>query len=614
MSVGYRAVQWNRHKLVYDGAMLLIVGLAIASFMAVTAITNARVTVETLVIRGTALTAFMLLTLILSIGPLARLDRRFLPLLYNRRHLGVAMFLLATIHAGFSILQFHAFGDANPLVSVLTAYRADYDPFIAQSGQISRFPFEPLGLAALVILFLMAATSHDFWLANLGASWWKRLHLPVLAAFGLAALHIALGALQSERHPLYPILLIGATLWVYGLHAAAGWREARRDRGAATPLGDSMVRACASAELAEGRPVMAWLGGERIAVWRHEGRAYATANVCRHQGGPLGEGRIVDGCLTCPWHGWQYRPADGRSPPPFDEQVPTFRVRLAEGAVWVDPHPSPAATVQPGAPLAGNTVATRDDEFYVGYLAMPRGLRHFTLGAVTVLALAVPAVVAALAAGQRPLPTGTFEFGVRRGFEGVLYEHPIPLLRVHGADGGASTMLLVGAGKAGLPEFAHGADGHRVRFAGSLIYREQMTMVEMNDPASFEVLDGGVSTPRRGIEVVGPITVVGELVDTKCYLGVMKPATGKVHRACAIRCLSGGVPPGVLVRTAGDDGVVFMLAGRDGSALDYDVQWAALTVTAAGTLELHDATPVIRIDRIARLDVDAPAASAAQRP
>ena len=86
----------------------------------------------------------------------------------------------------------------------------------------------------------------------------------------------------------------------------------------------------------------------------------------------------------------------------------------------------------------------------------------------------------------------------------------------------------------------------------------------------------------------------------------MKPATGKVHRACAIRCLSGGVPPGVLVRTAGDDGVVFMLAGREGAALAYDVQWAALTVRAAGTLELHDATPAIRIDTLDIVDARDP--------
>ena len=92
----------------------------------------------------------------LIIGPLCRLDRRFLPLLYNRRHLGVVTFLVAGVHGVFSIIQFHALGNVNPLVSLFSSER--------EYGRFSQFPFQPLGFAALLILFLMAATSHDFWL------------------------------------------------------------------------------------------------------------------------------------------------------------------------------------------------------------------------------------------------------------------------------------------------------------------------------------------------------------------------------------------------------------------------------------------------------------------
>ena len=41
----------------------------------------------------------------------------------------------------------------------------------------------------------------------------------------------------------------------------------------------------------------------------------ALSNLCAHQNGPIGEGRIVDGCVTCPWHGYQYRLVDGCAPP-----------------------------------------------------------------------------------------------------------------------------------------------------------------------------------------------------------------------------------------------------------------------------------------------------------
>ena len=87
--------------------------------------------------------------------------------------------------------------------------------------------------------------------------------------------------------------------------------------------------------------------GERIAVFREGAKIYAVANACRHQGGPLGEGRILDGCIVCPWHGFQYRPEDGCSPPPFTEKIPTYRTRITGGRVFVEPVPQP-----PGTPMA----------------------------------------------------------------------------------------------------------------------------------------------------------------------------------------------------------------------------------------------------------------------
>jgi nitrite reductase/ring-hydroxylating ferredoxin subunit len=263
------------------------------------------------------------------------------------------MFVLALAHGILAVVQFHGFGDTNPLVSVFTAYAEDYDPFLRQPAAVSRFPFEPLGFLALVILFLMAATSHDFWLKNLGASWWKRLHLLVLVAYGLVVLHIAFGALQSERNPVLVAFLMAALVAVYGLHLAAGWREAVADRRRIEVDHDGRVRAVAVDDLVDGRATVVWIGSERVAVWRHRDRIFATANVCRHQGGPLGEGLIVGGCITCPWHGWQYRPEDGQSPPPFDERIPTYRAWVVDGDVWLDPEPDQPGTPQPGAPLDG---------------------------------------------------------------------------------------------------------------------------------------------------------------------------------------------------------------------------------------------------------------------
>ncbi len=337
MSVSYQAVGWNRQKKLVDRWLLLGVALFIGAFVGVGAGVNPEATAETHVIRASGAAAIVLLHVILCIGPLARLDRRFLPLLYNRRHLGVTMFLLALVHGAFSLVQFHALGDTDPLVSLFTA-NSRYD-------SLAWFPFQPLGFAALAILFLMAATSHDFWLANLTPPVWKALHMLVYLAWALAVMHVALGALQAETHPAFAALVGAGVVVVLALHLAAGNAERELDRptdehGAE----DGFVDACAVADVPPERARVVNLGGERVAIFRHGETLSAVSNVCQHQNGPLGEGRIIDGCITCPWHGYQYDPATGCSPPPFEEKIATFPLRIDNGRVFVRAWPEARGT------------------------------------------------------------------------------------------------------------------------------------------------------------------------------------------------------------------------------------------------------------------------------
>src|SRR5262249_10888717 len=269
-----------------------------------------------LLIRGFGTAALLLLHVILCIGPLCRLDRRFLPLLYNRRHLGVTMFTLGLAHGIFAIVQFHALGDIHPLVSVLVS-----NP---RYSSLADFASQPLGFIALLILFLMAATSHDFWLRNLNASVWKRLHMLVYVAYALLIAHVTLGALQSETSPVLAAILSTGLAAVLSLHIVAAFREKRLDEAKAAAVTDGFVEVCAAGQIPEDRAIVVSLSGERVAVFRYDGKISAISNVCRHQNGPLGEGRIVDGCVTCPWHGYQYLPGSGASPPPFTEKVPTY--------------------------------------------------------------------------------------------------------------------------------------------------------------------------------------------------------------------------------------------------------------------------------------------------
>lgn len=600
MSVKYKGVGWNRQKRIYDTTLAALVVACLALFIVVTLLTNPNATAETLIIRSSAWTAMLLLHVILCIGPLARLDARFLPLLYNRRHLGVTMFFLALVHAGLATFQFHALGKVNPIVSVLTAYRADYDPFSGPAQSLAQFPFEPFGAVALVILFLMAATSHDFWLRNLGASFWKLMHMLVYAAYGALIVHVSFGALQSERSPVYVACVGLGALVVVGLHVIAFRKEAHIDRAKVAAERDGYLFAYRAEKITEGRGRAVRVGSERVALFRHQDRIYAMSNVCRHQGGPVGEGRILDGCVTCPWHGWQYKPEDGCSPPPFAEIIPTYRVRIIDGDVYVHPTANAHKSVCKGA-MAAAGAPPDGREFYIGYLKKaPAGIARYSRGAIVALALLVPILTAIVAAAQGPFDRGHFEFGVARQFEGELFEQPLPLLRMGNAASSARSFPLVGAGKSGLPDFARGHNGECVRFSGSLIVRDGTAMIEMNDAKSFEIVakNPANANDTRAL-ALGRVRLVGELVDTKCYFGVMRPATGKVHRACAVRCLEGGVPPGLLLRLPDGSSQVVLLAGLEGKPLQFDPQWAALTVSAEGQLELHDDVPALRTSALA---------------
>lgn len=344
MAVDYSPVLWNRQKRRYDLVLVGLVVLYLVLFATLQLVLFPDVTAETILIRGTSTLAFLLLHIVLMIGPLCRLDRRFLPLLYNRRHLGVVTFLVAGVHGVFSIIQFHALSNVDPLVSLFSSERA--------YGQFSQFPFQPLGFAALLILFLMAATSHDFWLKTLSPRVWKTLHMSVYGAYGLIVMHVALGILQQETSPVYAGLAGVGLFIIVGLHLLASFIGETRNGPATSPVSDGYVAVCNVKDIPENRAKTVLLNGENIAVFRYGNKVSAVSNLCRHQNGPLGEGKIIDGCITCPWHGYQYLPENGQSPPPFKEKLETYAVRCIDNVVWVNPNPHPPGTAQTPALIA----------------------------------------------------------------------------------------------------------------------------------------------------------------------------------------------------------------------------------------------------------------------
>jgi nitrite reductase/ring-hydroxylating ferredoxin subunit/DMSO/TMAO reductase YedYZ heme-binding membrane subunit len=527
-------------------------------------------TVETLLIRGLGTAGLSLLHVILSIGPLCRLDRRFLPLLYNRRHLGVTMFLLGLAHGIFALIQFPGFGNVNPMVSLLVS-NTRYD-------SLAQFPFQQLGALALLILFLMAATSHDFWLHNLTPVVWKRLHMGVYVAYGLLITHVVLGVLQSETSPLLAGLLGVGIVTVIGLHLTAAFRERRVDT-AFLASRDGFVEVCLVESIRENRARVVSSGGERIAVFRYDGKVSALSNVCAHQNGPLGEGKIIDGCVTCPWHGYQYLPGSGTSPPPFHEKVATYRVKVIDGKVFLHPQANPPGTPVEPERIESGAGPEVNDEFYVGYEPnAPPELAKRTIRIIAGLFAATLCFALLLVLGQQRFAPAVFEFQQPKKFEGLIEERPVPTLVVRrpGATESVSAVSrypLVLPGKYGASLSVQGFNGTWVHLQGSLIYRADQTMIELV-PTSIR------AEPLRSDEEfsqtapdndLGVFTIVGEIVDTKCFFGVMNPSNGKVHKDCAVRCISGGIPPALLVRTRDEESMLLLLVGMNGRQLDGEI-------------------------------------------
>ena len=212
-----------------------------------------------------------------------------------------------------------------------------------------------------------------------------------------------------------------------------------------------------------------------------------------------------------------------------------------------------------------------ESDFYIGYLPKaPMGLSRFVRGVIIGLGLFVVALAVQLSLGQMPFAKSYFEFGKVRDFEGTVLARPYPSLIVsrpgQPAQGdGTSEYLLVAPGKHGADDLIRNFVDTTVRLRGQLIYGDGRTMVEI-EPGSIQ--EKGTHSAQQSVgESLGTLTVTGEIVDSKCYLGVMNPGRGKVHRDCASRCLSGGIPP-LFIEFAG--GTQLLLIAEDGTDLSYD--------------------------------------------
>ena len=344
MTARYTPVGWNRSKIVYDAVLLAAITLYILIYVRLgPQLQPAQLPQDppTQAIDAYGTCAFLLITLVLCIGPLARLDRRFAPLAYNRRHFGVLTLAVATGHVWQAIDWYFSYGKL-PIAEALLVLDSSF-------FQLHGFPYIPFGLVAFIILCVLAFTSHDFWLRFLTPPVWKSLHMAIYAAYALIVLHIAVGAMQGSSNPLLAMVVAAGVTLVCTLHLAAGRRQRRLDGVVALASDEGWFDAAAVSEIADSAGIVVNLpNADSVAIFRNGDGLSAISNRCAHQNGPLGEGRVIDGCVTCPWHGYQYRLEDGCASPPYTEKLATYRLRVAGDRVLLDPNPNaPGTRVEP---------------------------------------------------------------------------------------------------------------------------------------------------------------------------------------------------------------------------------------------------------------------------
>jgi hypothetical protein len=241
------------------------------------------------------------------------------------------------------------------------------------------------------------------------------------------------------------------------------------------------------------------------------------------------------------------------------------------------------------------------EEFYIGWQnRAPVGIGSHIRKTVVCLLFAILAAAFLLALAQRTIGLAVFEWGTVKSFSGTLKAQPYPHLLVQrpGKGSGWSAYYLVAPFKFGLTgENVQALDGKQVTLKGTLIYRENQTMIEAQ-PASIKPASPNLAAPTESRLVnLGCQTLVGEIVDSKCYWGVMNPGRLTPHRGCAVRCISGGIPPVLLVRQATGPPLYFLLVSSEGRPVNKQVlDMVAQPVKITGDVVRQGELSILRAD------------------
>ncbi len=232
----------------------------------------------------------------------------------------------------------------------------------------------------------------------------------------------------------------------------------------------------------------------------------------------------------------------------------------------------------------------KTDDFFIGYLPKMPPSAFRAVGAAVAVAIAFSILASMLGVGfQRRFDRSFFDFGNVREFRGTIRTGAVPFLIAEPATGPGSVPMsrryaLVAEGKHGFD--AADFDGRAVTLRGTLISRDGFEMIEVESGSVNAV--GGGSDNNETVEKLGRYSLRGEIVDSKCYLGVMNPGRSKPHRDCAVACIRGGVPPLFYVTDADGNVAEIWLTAANGEQIGPAIlDYVAEPVEITGDLELR---------------------------
>lgn len=213
-----------------------------------------------------------------------------------------------------------------------------------------------------------------------------------------------------------------------------------------------------------------------------------------------------------------------------------------------------------------------EDEFFSGYSRIPKGIKRFLFQFIPLLFVGIALFGFFMPRLHDQFNAGKFGGGELQGF---LVGEPVPHLlvpRKGKVESGSkfSRYLLSANNKAGVSAKVTDHVGKWVKIKGLMVHRNNLTLMTTGKAEPIAAPPNAPAAPEPGVEL-GEFSLKGEILDGKCYPGVMKPGQGKTHRACAIRCISGGVPAVFLSHNDQGDPLYFLLADSAGKAVNKQV-------------------------------------------